>query len=67
MHSNQKSKLFGKNEMTELFLGVCFAVLIAVMAWGVTNTLWKIDAVERGLATYCPNDGEWAWAGECDE
>ena len=51
--------------MTELFLGVCFAVLIAVMAWGVTNTLWKIDAVERGLALYCPNDGEWAWVGEC--
>lgn len=55
--------------MTEQFLGVYFAVLIAVlvavMAWGVTNTLWKIDAVDRGLALYCPMDGQWAWNGEC--
>jgi hypothetical protein len=52
--------------MTELLFGFCFAVLIAVMAWGVTNTLWKIDAVERGLATYCPNI-QWAWVGECEK
>jgi hypothetical protein len=51
--------------MTELFLGVCFGVLITVMAWGVTNNLWKADTVERGLAMYCPDDGQWAWNGEC--
>jgi len=51
--------------MIELFLGICFGVLITVMAWGVTNTLWKIDTVDRGLALYCPNDGQWAWNGEC--
>lgn len=51
--------------MTELFLGICFGVLITVVAWGVTNTIWKLDTVDRGLALYCPNDGQWAWVGEC--
>ena len=51
--------------MTELFLGFCFAALIAVMAWGVVNTHWKLAAVDRGLALYCPTDGQWAWNGEC--
>jgi len=51
--------------MTELFLGLCFCVLFAVASWGVTNSNWKLDTVERGLALYCPNDGQWAWNGEC--
>lgn len=51
--------------MTELLFGFCFGVLITVMAWGVTNTIWKLETVDRGLALYCPMDGEWAWNGEC--
>ena len=51
--------------MTELFLGLCFCVVFAVCAWGVTNSIWKSETVNRGLALYCPNDGEWAWKGEC--
>ena len=52
--------------MTELFLGFCFGVMMfAVASWGVTNDLWKRDTVDRGLALYCPMDGEWAWVGEC--
>jgi hypothetical protein len=44
--------------MTELFLGLWFGVLVTVMAW-------KLETVERGLALYCPTDGQWAWNGEC--
>lgn len=51
--------------MTELYFGFCFAVLIAVSSWGVTSTIWRQDTVDRGLALYCPNDGQWAWMGEC--
>ena len=29
------------------------------------DRVWKKMTVERGLALYCPNDGVWAWNGEC--
>lgn len=29
------------------------------------NGVWKKLTVERGLAIYCPTNGEWAWNGEC--
>jgi len=51
--------------MTEIFLGFCFCLAFAVASWGITNDLWKRDTVHRGLAIYCPTDGEWAWNGEC--
>lgn len=51
--------------MDELFFGFCFGALVTVMAWGITNDVWKNEALERGLALYCPNDGQWAWNGEC--
>ena len=25
------------------------------------------QAIERGYALYCPQDGEFAWVGECEE
>ena len=53
--------------MTELYFGFCFGLMVAVVAWGVTNNLWKQDTVQRGLAIYCPTDGQWAWVGECGE
>jgi hypothetical protein len=51
--------------MTDLFLGFCFCVAFAAGSWGITNNLWKADTVERGLAMYCPDNGQWAWNGEC--
>lgn len=27
---------------------------------------WKRNAIERGLAQYCPITAKWAWKGECD-
>ena len=51
--------------MIEAFTGLWLGLTVAVAAWGVTNNLWKQDTVERGLAIYCPTDGQWAWVGEC--
>lgn len=30
------------------------------------DRVWKKMTVERGLALYCPDDGVWAWNGECN-
>ena len=27
---------------------------------------WQRDTIERGLAQYCPDNGRWAWKGECE-
>ena len=51
--------------MTEAFVGLWLGLMVAIISWGVTDSLWKIDAIERGLAMYCPDDGRWAWNGEC--
>lgn len=39
-----------------------FALGATVTSWG-----WEEDIVGRGLALYCPQDGDWAWNGECDK
>ena len=36
-----------------------------VLFGNIVNSGWKTDSVDRGLAIYCPTDGEWAWVGEC--
>ena len=41
------------------------AVIVGIATIGVTNNIWKDVTVERGLAIYCPDDGRWAWNGEC--
>jgi hypothetical protein len=43
------------------------AVIVGIATIGVTNNIWKADTVERGLAVYCSDDGQWAWVGECGE
>ena len=50
-----------------LVIGVWVGLTAAIVAWGVTTSTWKADTVQRGLAMYCPDDGEWAWNGECGE
>lgn len=29
------------------------------------ETYWQQQIVDRGHALYCPNNGQWAWNGEC--
>jgi hypothetical protein len=53
--------------MGELFVGLWLGLVVAVVTWGVTTSNWKHDTVERGLALYCPMDGQWAWNGECEK
>jgi len=48
-----------------------YAVLLVVLFWEIgadrQQTAWQKATVERGLALYCPMDGQWAWVGECKE
>ena len=48
-----------------LWAGLWLGILVAVVSWEVTNNLWKADTVQRGLAMYCPNNGQWPWNEEC--
>lgn len=45
-----------------LFIGTLFAQGSGADS---QDRVWKKMTVERGLALYCPNDGVWAWNGEC--
>lgn len=53
--------------MTEALVGLWVGLMAAAIAWGITNDRWKNEALERGFATYCPMNGQWAWNGECDK
>jgi hypothetical protein len=52
--------------MDDLGLGVVLGLIVGAVAFGFTvESGWRTDTVNRGLAIYCPTDGEWAWVGEC--
>jgi hypothetical protein len=55
--------------MSDTGILVVFSVTLSVVVMLLTNVAteqhWKADALERGLAMYCPDDGRWAWNGEC--
>ena len=58
---------FGAGFWIGLILG--FAAIVLSLGWivaGVTNRDWQFDTIERGLALHCPDNGAWAWKGECD-
>lgn len=45
-----------------------FIVLLGYNIYNFTSSPDLVDqAVERGYALYCPDDGKFAWKGECDE
>lgn len=46
-----------------LFVGVCF---MGGFAW-LSERNWHHETVARGLAIYCPENGQWSWIGECGE
>lgn len=33
----------------------------------ITKASYRTDAIERGHALYCPDNGKFEWVGECDE
>ena len=49
---------------------LCFAAGIffgGMVGLGVEVNQYRSQAIERGYALYCPNDGAFAWKGECDD
>ena len=53
-----------------LIAGLGLTVLVLVIVFLNQNyTLYylKSEAIERGYALHCPQDGEFAWKGECEK
>ncbi len=50
----------------ECLWGVTVGFIMGALVFGImVNEGWRTDTVNRGLAIYCPIDGNWAWKGEC--
>lgn len=55
----------------EDFIGLVVAVLMAFVGGMFIGSALQMDtdqkeAILRGYALYCPNDGKFAWVGECE-
>jgi hypothetical protein len=46
---------------TTLFFG------LAWIGMAVKCDNLRAEAINRGLAQYCPTNGVWAWKGECND
>lgn len=44
-----------------------FAVFIAMVSFGISNTIWKRQCIDRGVAEYDRVTGEWKWTVEIKE
>lgn len=56
--------------MSDIVSAIMFGVLIGLVIGGsvassISVNEWRKDTVARGLAIYCPQNGQWAWIGEC--
>ena len=47
-----------------LFLTVGF-MFVFLVALTVKVDILKTEAIERGYALHCPQNGKWRWIGEC--
>ena len=44
-----------------------FVTLLGYVLWNwTTEPNWQFEAISRGYAIYCPDNGEFAWIGECE-
>ena len=51
-----------------LMLGLAAGFLLGVMVGaGIADKIARTEAIERGFALYCPDDGAFAWKDECDD
>lgn len=51
------------------FAGMALAIVFmfaCAIAWWTPNSRWQSQDIERGYALYCPNNGNFAWIGECE-
>lgn len=46
-------------------LAIVFMFACAI-AWWTPSSVWQSSAIERGFGLYCPNNGNFAWIGECE-
>ncbi len=46
-----------------LVVGLIIGILIGHIA---TSQDFQAEAIQRGYALFCPQDGEFAWKDECD-
>ncbi len=55
----------------EIFGGTVMAMLVLVLGIILgdytSTTRWQSDLINRGMALYCPDTGEWAFKGECEK
>lgn len=53
-----------------LNIALCIVVIGLIFLWigDVTNlqAQYRTEAIERGYAQYCPQNGRFSWIGECD-
>jgi len=43
------------------------AIVATIFTVNIINQDWHVDLINRGYAIYCPDDGEFAYKGECDK
>jgi hypothetical protein len=63
---------FGKTIVAVFWVAILsstgFMALVVYLVWSwATAPDWQREAIQRGFATYCPDSGEFAWKGECDQ
>jgi hypothetical protein len=52
----------------DYWIGFCVGLFSGVyLGFACTSWNWQSDLINRGLAQYCPDTGEWAFKGECEE
>lgn len=50
-----------------IFAAMAFGCFCGIVGGAIAGTYYERAAVQRGFAMHCPDDGEWAWKGECGE
>lgn len=55
-------------EMLTLLIGMCIGLVIGAIVVAIDSPVhdMKHQAIERGYALHCPDDGKFAWKGECE-
>jgi hypothetical protein len=47
-----------------VIVAICFGIFWGGKVYG--TRVMEHQAITRGYASYCPNTGDFAWAGECE-
>lgn len=54
--------------MEHFILGMITGVIAGIfLGAGIANDIWSTEAIDRGYAWYCPDDGRLTWKNECEE